>query len=235
MTDVPDNVPAAVVRARFEDIYSAGGWGGLGSGPGSLRANARPYVEFVSDVLRRHRVSSVVDIGCGDWQMWPPQTFDDVETYVGFDVVESVIEKNRALVGSVTREFHVADATQVPLPKADLLLCKEVLQHLPNAVVHRFLQTVLSSFPIVVICDDTWMGSSSSWRRAVRGAWNALASPASNVNQDIEPGGYRPIDYTLPPFADLSLVRCLTYESLSPPRCRTLKTIWSLAQLSGAG
>lgn len=210
----------------FHEIYSRGGWGGLGSGPGSLPQNAQRYVDFVSDVLMSHKVRTVVDVGCGDWQMWPPGVFDSVDKYVGFDVVPSVVETNRALVGSSHREFYAADAVRATLPDGDLLLCKEVLQHLPNATVHDFLKRVTKDFPIVVVCDDIWIGSASRWRRGVRKILSLVSSSPAEVNRDIEPGGYRPLDYSVAPFADLQLVRCLIYESLAPPRCKTIKAVW---------
>ncbi len=218
---------ARLVRARFDEIYAGGGWGGLGSGPGSLPHNAQPYVGFVKRLLRRGDVRTVVDVGCGDWQMWPSGTFDGIEKYVGYDVVESVVERNSAVYGSPRIEFHLADATRIRLPQADLLLCKEVLQHLPNQVAHTFLTNVLASFRTVVVCDDISMESSSSWRRVVRRMLDLVIPPPVRVNMEIEPGGYRPIDYHLPRFADLPLARCLDYESLAPPRCKTTKVIWS--------
>ena len=159
--------------------------------------------------------------------MWPPGMFDRVEKYTGFDVVQSVVERNRALMGSSRFEFHLADATRAGLPEADLLLCKEVLQHLPNSTVHRFLETTVSAYPLVVVCDDIWIGSSSAWRRAARNLLGLVSAPRVGVNQDIEPGGYRPLDYSLAPFSSLGLKKVLVYQSFAPPRCRTIKAVWS--------
>jgi SAM-dependent methyltransferase len=207
---------SGLVRKTFEDIYSYGGWGGLGSGPGSLPRNARPYVEFVANLLQSHSVRTVVDVGCGDWQMWPAGMFDGIDKYVGFDIVESVIE-SRAAHQSSRCEFHVADATVMTLPPGDLLLCKEVLQHLPNAEVLGFLESAITACRIVVVCDDIWIGSGSNWRRGARRL----------LNLDVQPGGYRPVDDALAPFASLPLTKRLLYESFTPPRCRTIKAIWS--------
>jgi SAM-dependent methyltransferase len=185
---------SSLVRKKFDDIYSRGGWGGLGSGPGSLPHNARPYVEYVANLLQRHSVRTVVDVGCGDWQMWPAGTFDNINKYVGFDIVQSFIERNRAVFQSSRYEFHVADATRISLPPGDLLLCKEVLQHLPNVEVRRFLESAIRAYRIVVVCDDIWIGSSSRWRRGARSLLNLF----------------------------------------TPPRCRTVKAIWSTERAEAA-
>jgi SAM-dependent methyltransferase len=218
---------SGLVRKQFEDIYSHGGWGGLGSGPGSLPHNARPYVEYVANLLQRHTVRTVVDVGCGDWQMWPSGTFDGIDKYLGVDIVESVIENNKAAFPASRYGFRTGDATSMTLPKGDLLLCKEVLQHLPNADVFGFLEDAVRACRIVVVCDDIWIGSSSRWRRGARRLLSLIASPPVRVNQDIEPRGYRPVDYSLAPFASLPLRKRLLYESFTSPRCRTIKAIWS--------
>lgn len=168
---------SSLVREKFEDVYSRGGWGGFGSGPGSLPHNARPYVEFVANLLQRHSVRTVVDIGCGDWEMWPAGTFDGIDKYVGFDIVESVLESNRTAFQSSRYAFHVADATRISLPPSGLLLCKEVLQHLPNVEVRRFLESAIRAYRIVVVCDDIWIGSNSCWRRGARRLLNLFTSP----------------------------------------------------------
>ena len=216
-----------LAREAFESIYSRGGWGGLGSGPGSLPYNARPYATYVADTLRRKAVRAVVDIGCGDWQMWPAGAFDGVDRYIGFDIVTAVVEKNRAMNRSPKCEFHVGDATRMPLPPGDLLLCKEVLQHLPNADVYAFLDRATRCYPIVVLCDDIWMGENSRWRRSAKRLRGLPIASWVTVNKDIEPGDYRPLDLALPPFSDLPLGKRLVYRSSSSARCRTMKAIWS--------
>ncbi len=176
-------------------------------------------------------------MGCGDWQMWPAHMFDCIDKYVGFDVVESVIERNRAAFGSSRVEFHLADATQTSLPQADMLLCKDVLQHLPNVAVHEFLAKAVEKYPIVVVCDDIWRESKSSvrWRRLARGMLNLLTTyPNQRVNEDILLGEYRPIDYALVPFSDLPLVRQLTYQVFVSPSRKVQKVIWSAGGSSAA-
>ncbi len=191
----------------FEDIYAIGGWAGVGSGPGSLPHNAQPYVDFVVELLRERDIATVVDVGCGDWQMWPPDAFQHVQRHKGFDIVPSVIHDNQRRAQSSQCEFYVADATRDPLPAADLLLCKEVLQHLPNSDVLRFLANACQVYPLIVVCDDIWIGPSSRWRRGARQVLNRFVSPPVRANQDIEPGGYRPLDYSAALFDGLALTR----------------------------
>ena len=55
------------------------------------------------------------------------------------DVVPKLVERNNKLFASQSVSFRLADAVADPLPPADLLVTREVLQHLSN----RSVQTVL--------------------------------------------------------------------------------------------
>ena len=52
----------------FETIYKYNMWL-FGSGSGSLAINNRPYISFLKDFISNNKIKSVVDIGCGDWQI----------------------------------------------------------------------------------------------------------------------------------------------------------------------
>jgi hypothetical protein len=66
------------------------------------------------------------------------------------------------------------------LPGADLLLCKDVLQHLPNALVLRYLRIFKQKYKFILIT-------------------NGIVSPHPS-NVDIALGAYRPIRLDHPPF-----------------------------------
>ena len=58
-------------------------------------------------------------------------------------------------------------------------------------------------FPVVIVCDDSWMGSNAAWRRALGRLWTPRGVRVPAINEDIEPGAYRPVDYSRPPFQEL--------------------------------
>ena len=103
--------------------------------------------------------------------------------YTGYDVVKSVVEKNQEKFGSGSIRFVHGDAVNVDLPKADLLICKEVLQHLPNEEIHKFLKQ-LPKFAFCLITNGVDPETKSS------------------SNPELVMGGYyyRPLDLTAPPF-----------------------------------
>ena len=117
---------------EFGKIYERNAWG-YGSGVGSLPLNNIQYMELVRTFIARNRLGSVVDFGCGDWQFSRFINWSGVR-YIGVDVVEAVIEQNRALLTGPRIEFHTFE-TVAQVPEADLLLCKDVFQHLSNRTV----------------------------------------------------------------------------------------------------
>jgi hypothetical protein len=81
-------------KDAFEKIYTNKIWGDGSlesplSGAGSLASNAQPYVDFIQNVIETRRISSVVDFGHGDWEMWKKYSFEGV-SYTGIDIVENL-------------------------------------------------------------------------------------------------------------------------------------------------
>lgn len=118
----------------FTRIYDHGIWGvneeGIGhSGGGSTVESSKKYMIFLQNFLKRHNIKSVVDVGCGDWEFSQHIDWSGID-YTGVDVVESVIARNNEKFGCQTIRFLHGDSTQMNLPKADLLICKDVMQHL---------------------------------------------------------------------------------------------------------
>lgn len=175
-------------RAAFTGIYDSNHWG-VGSGVGSAPANAVPYLRFVQDFLANNAISSVVDIGCGDWQFshlidWGTATYD------GFDVVESVIAKNTEMFSRPGVSFHTLSDLQ-DLPSADLVLVKDVLQHLPLRDVQEYLEHCLAHYKFALVTNDIF--------------------PDQWTNVDISHGSGRALRFELPPF-DLPVPVVLKWE-----------------------
>ncbi|MGH1590639.1 methyltransferase domain-containing protein [Methylobacterium phyllosphaerae] len=114
----------------FSKIYESGIWGG-GSGGGSSINRAAQYAGLLQNFIRTEKVRKVCDIGCGDWQFSQFLDFGDSE-YIGYDVVESVVERNERVYGSAKINFIKADVSSIEIPECDLLICKDVMQHLNN-------------------------------------------------------------------------------------------------------
>jgi SAM-dependent methyltransferase len=174
----------------FNRIYAEGTWGrdvtGRGtSGSGSTLEITREYRAYVEEFIRTHAVTSVVDAGCGDWGFSRAMDWGDA-SYLGVDIASDVIEAVRRKHETGRIRFQVGDITE-DLPAADLLISKDVLQHLSNALVHKFIENNL---------------------RQGKYKWAILTNDRGRPprNLDTVPGGYRVIDLAAPPFEVKGLV-----------------------------
>ena len=123
------------------------------SGGGSTPKQSAPYIEILKDILKKYHVKSVADIGCGDWQFSRHINWAGI-SYVGYDVVKCLIEMNQKQFGSDKIIFKQADFTKEDIQSADLLLCKEVLQHLTNSDVQYFIKNCLPKFRYSLIVNE---------------------------------------------------------------------------------
>jgi SAM-dependent methyltransferase len=132
-------------KAVFQRAYREARWGGEGtdfhSGPGSTGAAAERYAELIKNFIARHDIRSVVDLGCGDFQVARRFTGDHVD-YTGIDVVDELVALNNHRYLSERIRFAALDITQDPLPDGELCLIREVLQHLSNAEISQVLSAV---------------------------------------------------------------------------------------------
>jgi 2-polyprenyl-3-methyl-5-hydroxy-6-metoxy-1,4-benzoquinol methylase len=123
----------------FERIYRYKLWGGrktfwrrFYSGTGSFESQiVEPYVEAVLPLLSGKRV---VDIGCGDFTVGR-RLVDSTKSYDACDIARPLIEHNRRKFKSRGLEFYVLDAVNDSLPDGDVVLLRQVLQHLCNKSV----------------------------------------------------------------------------------------------------
>jgi len=137
------------IQDAFDEIYRKGMWkqGHADSGVGSDGPLADRYIEIVLNYANANKVRSVVDAGCGDFEVGS-RLAAHFERYVALDVSPVIIQANRERYADLIRghvSFGVADLTSTILPAADLILIRQVLQHLTNAQIQRILRNLESS------------------------------------------------------------------------------------------
>jgi SAM-dependent methyltransferase len=178
----------------FDQIYKYGLWGrnkeGEGfSGEGSTPENTILYKKFLEDFIQYNEIQTVLDVGCGDWTFSQHVQWGKTQ-YTGIDVVKSVIEKNKMKFSSPNMTFLHCDPNFTDLPSADLLICKDVLQHLSNETITLLLNQ-LSKYKYCLITNDN-----CEW----------------NLNKQIQTGDHRGLDLQKPPF-NVKGVKILTFPS----------------------
>jgi SAM-dependent methyltransferase len=137
----------------FSRIYREGLWGKSGeqfcSGSGSSEEHAIAYVNVLERYIARHSIRSVVDLGCGDFVVGRRIAALGVD-YTGADVVPDLVRHNNERYGGPHVRFVHLDIVADELPRADLCLIRQVLQHLSNRQIARVLPRLRAYEHVVV-------------------------------------------------------------------------------------
>jgi SAM-dependent methyltransferase len=191
-------VDSKQTKQAFEGVYKTALWGASAdpssgvagsSGIGSRLETTVYWRAFLDAFLKANHIASVVDAGCGDWEFSHTMDWTGID-YKGYDIVDAVIQGDKKYEAA-NIHFFTADIIETELPAADLLISKNVLQHLPNAAVAKLIPQ-FAKYKHVLI---------------VNGVDPVTLSPD---NPDIKPGEYRELDITAPPFS-VPGARVLTY------------------------
>jgi hypothetical protein len=161
-----------------------GGLPETGCGAGSTFDNTQNVREQLPRLLSQLRVMKLLDAPCGDGNWMSRTDLYGIE-YIGadYDQVHCAWTKARESQPSKFRPHSKTvvklDICRNALPPADLMLCRDFLQHLPNVDV----STVLNNF------------------RASGIVWLLATSHDNEKNDDIpERGMFRPLNLTVAPF-----------------------------------
>jgi hypothetical protein len=122
-----------MVKARrpsadvFREIYSRNAWGGVESvsGTGSDSTQTRLIEERLPELWQQYGVRQLVDVPCGDFR-WMKRVVSHLSDYVDLDVVPELIAQNAAYESAHIKFIH-ADIIGSPIPRADMILCRDCL------------------------------------------------------------------------------------------------------------
>lgn len=167
------------IEAVFSKIYADDSWG-RGSGPGSNPDVLADYRAFLERIVRLNDIRTIVDVGCGDWQFSRFVNFGDAQ-YLGLDLVDSVVAANNAAYGSDRVDFKRAPADPNDIPAGDLIIMKDVLQHLPDEQIMVYREIIRSKFRYALITNSRRKGDDP-------------------VNIDIQPGEFRCLALNAEPY-----------------------------------
>ena len=165
---------------RFTSIYLENQWKNTEtrSGPGSTRNVAKGMAARLRDLWAELGIRTLTDAGCGDLN-WIADITQDLDLYVGVDIVVPLIERARHMVqGRANHLLAVADVTRDLLPRVDAILCRQVLTHFEDCLVKAAV--------------DRFRASGATWLIAT--------TYGKGENRPIVNGGWRPLDLAAPEF-----------------------------------
>lgn len=213
-------LPTSLERERaFERVYDDGrwmkgsdgalctsGWSNVAAGQGSAALRA------VLEVVEAWSIKSIADVPSGDGCFAGAllgalrnQTASNsvAVEYVGVDIVARLIERNRARYADAITRFVHADIVSgaTPLPRAELIFSRQMLQHLCNDDALRFVRQVARSTARFALL-------------------TTFETHETFINSDIgcASGDYRPQDLTKPPFNLPTPLALFTEQYPTDPR-----------------
>jgi SAM-dependent methyltransferase len=197
----------------FTKIYKRNTWKGRESisGTGSDRSQTETIRQEIPALWEKYKISSVLDIPCGDFA-WMQEIITDKQDYTGGEIVAELVEQNEKAHGKENIKFRKLDLANDALPKVDMIICRDCLVHLPYKTISQALKNIVES-------GSTYLLSTTFPGRK---------------NRNISTGGWRPLDLEADPFelpAPIELIneRCTESNNSYSDKCLGL---WRLRDLN---
>jgi 2-polyprenyl-3-methyl-5-hydroxy-6-metoxy-1,4-benzoquinol methylase len=163
----------------FEKIYSLHSWYDeeSKSGPGASLKQTETVRQVFSKLLKDFHIKTLLDIPCGDFN-WMKDVDLSLYNYVGADIVNDIIKQNDLIYSKKNKRFVWGDITVSPLPKVDLVLCRDCLVHFSYADISNSITNIKKS----------------------RAKFLLTTTFTNRTNEDIVTGYWRPINLEADPF-----------------------------------
>ena len=156
------------------------------SGTGSTRALTRAYVKNLSSFLdqfknKYHGRMILLDAPCGHFNWIKPIATRDDLSYIGADIVPSIVEENSRKYKSPNIRFMELDITADRFPDATFWHCRDCLIHLSFANIRRSFERFAQSRVDYAMITCAYLAD-------------------DRENMDIVDGDFRSLDFRKPPF-----------------------------------
>jgi len=185
-------------RKVFSNVYQNKLWGIASqevesqfySGPGSSDPQiVDPYVQTVKKFFASLPTKkNAVDLGCGDFRVGS-RIVDSFDSYTACDVVPELIHFNQEYWRHLPVEFRVVDLVKDDIPTGFVLILRQVLQHLSNDDISRFIQLIPRDFSFLLVTEHLPSGN------------DFLANKDKVSGADIRLGSGSGVVLTEPPFS----------------------------------
>ncbi len=148
------------------------------SGIGSSLKQTREIVENLPSVLRNFNIQTMLDIPCGDFNWMQNIDLSKIK-YAGADIVEEIIKTNIEKFKNANNSFLQLNLIKDQIPKVDLIFCRDCFVHFSFKNIFKSIQNIKKSSSKYLMT-TTFTNQQS--------------------NKDIHTGGWRPLNFELPPF-----------------------------------
>ncbi|MCZ2153602.1 MAG: class I SAM-dependent methyltransferase [Bryobacterales bacterium] len=201
------------LRERFSHIYRTNLWGSEESvsGSGSAIDQTAAIRKRLPALLHKYKITSMLDLPCGDFGWMREVDLTGID-YCGGDIVADLIVQHQRDHEGTGRRFQVLDLTRDPLPRMDLVFCRDCLVHLSFAHIWDAIRNLKAS-------GSEWLLTTTF--------------PEHRTNHDIDDGDWRLLNLEEPPFCfpppvDLVLEDCAEHDGAFADKSLGL---WRIAAL----
>lgn len=131
----------------FKDIYINKRWGDQEFYSGDGSNNPEIFINYINKVnalireLSKTEEIHCIDLGCGDFNIGS-KLIEYVESYTACDIVDHLIDRNITTYKSLKVNFRILDIVNDEIPSGNLIIIRQVLQHLCNDDINRVLKKI---------------------------------------------------------------------------------------------
>lgn len=178
----------------FTNIYENFGFGSTESrsGPGSTLQETESLRNKIVELVKQKKIKTVVDIPCGDFH-WMKEIVHNFESYIGGDIVPEAIELNNETYRTDKVKFFEFDLLKNPIPKADLLIIRDVIGHFPLDDGLKIVDNILNSECEYLL--------STTWAKKIDGNWSKCDEGSiDRENEGVDYGRFYPVNLMSEPF-----------------------------------
>jgi len=124
-----------IIKQRF--------WRDHPCGSGSLLQNTQNLRDELPIVVQQLACQSLLDAPCGDYSWMSTVTWPEGFQYIGADIVSDMIDQLKSRWPD--RDFRHLNIIHDPLPKVDIMLCRDCLIHFPWQAIRETIENFVRS------------------------------------------------------------------------------------------
>ena len=151
-----ENISKLSREEKFSYIYKNNIWGGrenFNSGDGSHNPNIiQPYIEIVKKFLEKNDKPTLIDCGCGDFNVGK-NFLSSSKKYYAIDIFQDIIDLNKSKFKHENLQFLKLDIVEDNIPSGDVCIVRQTLQHLSNQDIHSFLKNIKNKFKFLLVTE----------------------------------------------------------------------------------
>jgi 2-polyprenyl-3-methyl-5-hydroxy-6-metoxy-1,4-benzoquinol methylase len=119
------------------------------SGIGSKITNAKELIDILPYIFKKYNISSIFDIGCGDFN-WMKNIETSGISYTGGEIVLDVVKSNQKYENNNINFLHF-DITSDDVPRSDLIICRGVLSFYNKKTILNIINKIIKSKSLYIL------------------------------------------------------------------------------------